>query len=108
MSQGNAFRTRCPAATLNVSDQTILVFNDPAPNSTLVNFHACMAIIRHQLTALGLWKAAGERTDLFDDDDPNMHPIRPSGAATLGGELVSPSRSGRPATEAFDIPPLVL
>ncbi|KAJ3167191.1 hypothetical protein HDU88_002529 [Geranomyces variabilis] len=102
---GTTYRAYNPGKTRFVTDQTTISFNDPAPHPTLINFHACMGHIRRNLTLLGLWKAAGERTDLFDDDDPNMRPVRPSSAATLGQELVSPSK---PGLVAFDIPPLVL
>ncbi|KAJ3160728.1 hypothetical protein HDU88_007880 [Geranomyces variabilis] len=87
--EGTTYRVHNPGKTRFVTDQATLSFNNPAPNPTLINIHACMAQTRRNLTLLKLWKAAGERSDLFDDD--------------------APFESGGPATEAWDdVPPLIL
>ncbi|KAJ3145080.1 hypothetical protein HDU89_007600 [Geranomyces variabilis] len=52
---GTAYRVHNPGKTRFVTDQATLSFNDPAPNPTLMNIHACMAQIRRNLTLLKLW-----------------------------------------------------
>ncbi|KAJ3159271.1 hypothetical protein HDU86_001874, partial [Geranomyces michiganensis] len=66
---GTTYRVHNSGKTRFVADQATLSFNDPASNPTLINIHACMAQTRRKLRLLNLWKAAGERTDLFDDVD---------------------------------------
>ncbi|KAI8585069.1 hypothetical protein BDZ88DRAFT_456316 [Geranomyces variabilis] len=105
---GTTYRVHNPGKTRFVTDQATLSFNDPAPNPTLINIHACMAQTRRNLTLLKLWKIAGERTDLFDDNDDNDDDDDDDDS-NRQPEFVVPLESGGPTAEAWDdVPPLIL
>ncbi|KAJ3136042.1 hypothetical protein HDU90_003444 [Geranomyces variabilis] len=89
---GTEYRTQNPEGrACGVPDQALLIFREPAPDPMLVNLCACMGQIRLELEKLGLWEAAGDGDDLFDDDDPHWQPEQ------------------RPlADDPFDMPPLVI
>ncbi|KAJ3174036.1 hypothetical protein HDU88_000003 [Geranomyces variabilis] len=115
---GRTYRINRPGPVMMVpDDQAILKFNDPSPHPIFINFHACMARIRRELTALDLWKAAGERDEWFDEDDAERQPVR-SGTdglsfrdVTVGEQSISPSSEMFWETESAEpeeMPPFVL
>ncbi|TPX66853.1 hypothetical protein SpCBS45565_g04184 [Spizellomyces sp. 'palustris'] len=91
--------------THNVQDGQCLTFADPKPHPIVVNLHAMMAVARRELVLANLWKAAGERDDLRDDDDPRFTFVRAGSAGTKSDRPPSPSKSTY-FNEYADIPPL--
>ncbi|KND02330.1 uncharacterized protein SPPG_02803, partial [Spizellomyces punctatus DAOM BR117] len=100
----NRYRVVNLVKTELVQHDAVLKFHNPAPNPLLVNLHGMMGLIRFELAKAQLWKAAGERTDLFFPDDPLLS-MSPS-ADTLE-DIESPQ--GKQTDISFcDEPPLTI
>ncbi|TPX71903.1 hypothetical protein SpCBS45565_g00962 [Spizellomyces sp. 'palustris'] len=84
-----------------VQHNTILTFSYSKPHPLLVNLHGMMGLLRYELTQAQLWKAGGERTDLFFPDDP-LFPTS-SSADTLG-DMESP-QGKQLDIFSYDMPP---